>query len=88
MHTLATYIMILVFFLLMRREWLAATLIAAEVLIALTSNGLFSEQAADLAQVYGAYVAAFAVVVAALAAELVANRPRAVVQKPPVRAAA
>ncbi len=71
-----------------RRVWLASMLIASEALIALTSNGLFSELTADLAQVYGAYVAAFVVVVVALVTELVANAPSRATRSGQIRAAA
>jgi hypothetical protein len=56
------------------RRCLAGALLAAQLLIAATSTGLMPDDAAKLAQVYGAYVWAFVIVTAALAADLLVGR--------------
>jgi hypothetical protein len=64
------------------RRGLVAALAAAALLIASTAAGLVPDRVADLAQIYGAFTAALAVVAAALAALLLAGPPSPVLRPP------
>lgn len=52
------------------RRSIVAALVTAQVLIATTSTGLLPERWAEMAQVYGAFVGAFIVLLAAIASQL------------------
>jgi hypothetical protein len=72
------------------RRWpLVTAIVISQVLIATTSTGLLPNRWAEMAQVYGAFVGAFVVLLFALAARLVeAAGKRAKVESMPARSAA
>jgi alpha-1,2-mannosyltransferase len=71
-----------------RRGAIIAGLIASQLLIASTSTGLLPNRWAEMAQVYGAFVGAFVVLLVALGAELRRSAPQAIQSVRSIKSAA